>query len=62
MWDSKKTEANINWFKKPEEAIEWLEEIFNSKNYKERMKALKKINEESINVEVYKNQTLYACD
>jgi hypothetical protein len=55
MWNFKKEEQKITWLKEPEDVPKWLNEIFKSKNYEDRMSALKKINQESILVDVNKN-------
>jgi hypothetical protein len=55
MWNSKKEEQKITWLKQPEDVPKWLNEIFKSKSYEDRMSALKKINQESILVDVNKN-------
>jgi hypothetical protein len=55
MWNYKKEEQKITWLKGEEDAPKWLEEIFNSKHYKERMQALKEINQQSLQVDVGKN-------
>lgn len=55
MWSSKKEESKITWLKSPEEVPKWLNELFKSKHYIERMEALKLINQQSLKVDVGKN-------
>ena len=55
MWNSKKEEHKITWLKDTEDVPKWLNEIFKSKSHEDRMSALKKINQESILVDVNKN-------
>jgi hypothetical protein len=55
MWNFKKEEQTIAWLKQPEDVPQWLKDIFKSKSHEDRMLALKKINQESILVDVNKN-------
>ena len=45
----------ITWLKKQEDLPKWLNKIFKSKSYADRLDALKKINQESIKVDIEKN-------
>lgn len=46
---------NITWLKHPEEVPQWLTAMFKSKDYVDRMDALKKINMDSMNCRVENN-------
>lgn len=46
---------DITWLKCPEDVPEWLASMFNSKDYLNRMEALKKINVDSMNCRVENN-------
>lgn len=46
---------NITWLKSPEEVPVWLTSMFKSKDYTEKMDALKKINVDSMNCRVENN-------
>jgi len=45
----------VDWLKSKEDFPKWLSEIFCSKGYELRMQALKRINSESMLVDVQKN-------
>jgi hypothetical protein len=55
MCNLKKENQPIAWLKSKEDVPRWLQEIFNCKLYKERMLALKHINQQSLQVHVVKN-------
>ncbi len=46
---------NITWLKEPEDIPAWLDQLFNSKGHAERMKALRRINSESMSTRVENN-------
>jgi len=53
--DDSNKDYTVDWLKSKEDFPKWLSKIFCSKEYELRMQALKRINSESMNVDVEKN-------